>query len=140
MNPWWHLKHLPWRSLILTSGITVLCVLVLEVVLALAAAYVPGVGPLLEMLFSSGLGNLTQIGVAMGIGAGAVLCLEACDRASITTRSLWGLILCLAIAFLLRKLVPTLPWLMDIGYVPLVGIVLGVFWKGGSYWRSARRW
>ena len=140
MNPWWHLKHLPWRSLILTSGLIVLCVLVLEIVLALAAAYVPGIGALLELLFSSGLGNLTQIGVAMGIGAGAVLCLESFDRASITVRSLWGLVLCLGIAFLLRKLVPTLPWLMDIGYVPLVGIVLGVFWKGGSYWRSSRRW
>jgi hypothetical protein len=139
-NPWWHLKHLPWRSLIQATLSTVLLVLVLEIGFVWAADYVPGVRNLLGILFSAGLGNLTQIGIAIGVGAIAVVCLEYFNRPGINTRSLWGLVLCLAIAFLLRKLIPPPPWLVDLDYLPLVGMVLGVFWQGGHYWRSGRRW
>ncbi len=140
MNPWWHFKQLPWRSLIPVALLTVLSVVVLEVLLALGAQSIPGIASLFNLLLADGLGHLTLLAVAVAVGALAVVWFEYMDRNRITTRSLWGLVLCLAIAFVLRQLLPISPWLFQIDYAPLMGMIVGVFWKGGKYWRSYQRW
>lgn len=104
MNPWWHFKQLPWRSLIPVALLTVLSVVVLEVLLALGAQSIPGIASLFNLLLADGLGHLTLLAVAVAVGALAVVWFEYMDRNRITTRSLWGLVLCLAIAFVLRQL------------------------------------
>ncbi|NJL20421.1 MAG: hypothetical protein HC895_05705 [Leptolyngbyaceae cyanobacterium SM1_3_5] len=45
---------------------------------------------------------------------------------------LWALVLCVMLSLLLKSLL--LPTLLS-GQLALVGIALGVFWKGRRYWR-----
>jgi hypothetical protein len=139
-NPWWHFKQLPWQSLIQSALATVLSVMLLEVLLPLIVRGVPGVAPLFDLLFAGALGSVTLLAIAVGVGALAVVYFEYFERARITARSLWGLVLCLAIAFALRQLFPLAPWLLQLDYAPLMGLIVGVFWKGRKYWRSYQRW
>jgi hypothetical protein len=144
MNPWRSLTQLPWRSLMQAAGLAILSVLVLEGLVPLAAAYVPGIETLLTLLFGGPLSGLVSLAVAVAIGAWAVVCLEWVDAGCITTKSLWGLVLNLTIALVLRTytftaLLPIPQWLLGLSEVSVVGLILGVFLRGDRYWRY-RRW
>lgn len=136
-DPWYRLKLLPWRSLFQAAIITTLMSLALETLTFWVAERVLGLALLLGWLLSPGTGALTQLAVAIGVGALAVYILERTNCPSINTGTLWGLVLCLSIlSFLLTALPASL---LQLSYVTLVGVVLGVFWKGRPYWRSYRR-
>ncbi|UBF25293.1 peptide chain release factor 1 [Kovacikia minuta CCNUW1] len=133
------LKFLPWKTLFQTAVFTALVVLGIELLLS-AMLKVPLVAQLFATLFVSPLGVLIFCAISIGIGALAVLILERLYRPGINTGSLWGLVLCLAIVFLVASFLPVPTSLLQFGYTQLVLMVVGVFWKGRPYWRSFRRW
>ncbi len=138
-NPLERLKRLPWKSLAQATILTVIVVSLLEFGIFLLAQ-VASLRPVLMTLFLPPLGIVTMLAIALGVGALAVLLLERVDRFSISTSSLWALILCLAVAFLLRQLFPLPFGIFSIDYPQFVTMVVGVFWKGRPYWKSFRRW
>lgn len=129
------LKYLPWRSLILTAILTVLAVALLELLLLTMVQHLPTVLPLLILLFNPPLGLLVTLGAALGVGALAVLILERQFQPVITAGGLWALVFCLAIAVLLRQLLPAPTLLLSFSSPQLIVMLLGVFWKGRPYWR-----
>jgi hypothetical protein len=139
-DPLYRLRQLPWRSLLQVAVLTTLVSIVIDFGLGVAAVRVPVVTMVLGLLFSPSLAVLTSLGIAIGIGAIAVLILEALDRSIISAGSLWALVLCLIGFAVLRSFVPPVPITLQASYTDFLGFVLGVFWKGRPYWRSFRRW
>lgn len=138
-NPLARLKQLPWRSLFLVAILTAIVVTLLELAIGFSAQ-IPGVKPILTTLLFGPLGLLTSLAVAFGVGVLAAYILERRERTAINTGSLWGLVLCLAIVFLIRGLLPIPVGLFQISYIPLVSMTVGLFWKSRPYWQGFRRW
>lgn len=138
-SPWERFKSLPWRSLFLTALVTTVIVQAIDFITLLGVA-TPGVGQSLVTLLSSPLSILLTLAATVGIGALAVLILERTDPASINSGSLWALLLCLIITFLLRMLLPLPALFAPASYIQFVGVMLGIFWKGRPYWQSFQRW
>ena len=134
-NPLDRLKFLPWRSLAQVAALTTLIVVVLDVLLSLGFSQSSILASLLMVLLRPPLGILTILFAAIGVGALAVYIFEQVNGPAINTSSLWALTLCLAIALFLKQIFPLPAILTQIDQVQLVGVVVGVFWKGGRYWR-----
>lgn len=136
------LKLLPWRSLFQAAVIAILLLMVpIDGLLQLAVRY-RDQSPILESLVGVITSPLISLVLSLGIpvllGAFAVCVLERVDRISISTGSLWALVLCVVLVLLLEQ------WLLfgspGFTMTELVLIAVGVFWKGRPYWRSYRRW
>ena len=136
-DPFRRLKFLPWIALLQISLITVLMAIASDILLARTAAAVPVILNLLSKLLNSPIGVLLDLAIPVGIGALAVAVLERWfHQVIITNSTLWALVPCVVLWLLLRSFVP-LPTVLipEISVVSLVGVVLGVFWKGRPYWR-----
>ena len=135
-DPIRRLKLLPWRSLLQISILTAFIVFILELLLVWGFAQSNFVRNTITMLLSPPLGILMSIAIAVGIGALAVyLCERWLPQVLLNTSSLWALVLCLLLALGLKSLLPLPSLLVNLSNLALIGIVLGVFWKGRSYWR-----
>lgn len=135
-NPLRRLKFLPWRSLIQVSALTTILVVVLEFLLTLGYTQSPTIKRTLSFLHAGPLGLLMTFAIAVGVGALAVYLLERFyQQVIINTASLWALVLCLVLFLLLKSLIPLMPILVTLGQIQLIGIILGIFWKGRPYWR-----
>ncbi len=136
------LKLLPWRSLFQAAFVAVvLLALPVDVLLLLASRYSaqsPAFESLLNLLLSPLFALIISLGLPIGLGALAVYVLERIDRSSISTGSLWGLVLCVFLLLLLEKVL--LLGAPGFSMTVLALIAVGVFWKGRSHWRSYRRW
>lgn len=87
-------------------------------------------------LYSPILSLFTIGAISVGIGALAVFLLETVEKqVFINSGVLWALILCLIIGLIIRSYVPIPALLTDVDQMQLIGIILGVFWKGKRYWR-----
>ena len=132
-DPIRRLRLLPWRILLQVSILTAFIVLILEVLLAWGFTHSSIIHDTITMLQAPPIGIFWPIAVSVGIGALAVyLCERWFTQVSLNTSSLWALILCLLLALGLKSL---LPLDMGLSYFTLVGIIVGVFWKGRSHWR-----
>ncbi len=135
-DPLRRLKFLPWRSLLQVSALTTIFVLVLEFLLTLGYTQSAVIRRTLSFLYAGPLGLLMTIATAIGVGALAVYLLERFyQQVIINTASLWALVLCLALFLYLKSLVPLMPILVNFEQIQLIGIILGIFWKGRPYWR-----
>ena len=136
-DPLRRLKFLPWISLLQISLITVLVAIAFDVLLVQIATAVPVILNLLTKLLNSPIGVLIRLAVPVGIGALAVAILERWFRqVMITNSTLWALVPCVALWLLLKSFVQMPSALFpDLDILSLVGIVVGVFWKGRPYWR-----
>jgi hypothetical protein len=135
-NPLQRLKYLPWLPLSLTALATAVITYLLELMLALSYQYLPGAQGVLALLFSPILSVIVFFAIALGIGALAVFWLESVyPRLAINTGILWALALCVMVAFFLKSLLPLPVNLVTPGQFLLIGIVVGIFWKGKRYWR-----
>lgn len=136
-DPLRRLKFLPWRSLFLVAALTMVLVSALEGLITVSYESVPATRPLLQGLFLSQLAALISFVLSVAVGALAVFLLERFSRlASINSSILWSLILCLAVTLLIKTFLPLQQLqLLAAGEVQLIGIVVGVFWKGQRYWR-----
>ncbi|MGP1375215.1 MAG: peptide chain release factor 1 [Almyronema sp.] len=133
-NPLQRLKYLPWLVLLQVAAVTaaiaalvdaLLTLSVMPVLLNLLAPTLPLVFPLL--LFA----------VAVGIGALAVFIFERFFQRQvlITTNVLWALVPCLGLLLWLVALLPLPNLFVGMDYARLIGIILGIFWRGRRYIR-----
>jgi hypothetical protein len=135
-NPLRRLKFLPWRSLLQVAILTTLIVVVLEFFLTLGFIQSAVIERTLSFIYTGSLGLLITFGTAIGVGVIAVYILERFyKQVIINSAILWALVLCLALLFLLKSLIPLTPILIRLDQTQLIGIILGVFWKGRPYWR-----
>jgi hypothetical protein len=129
-------KQQPWLSLFQVAGLTTLVTLLVEGLVVLGLAYSEVFKRMLEFLFSVPLGLILPLSMAILVGAlGVYLCEFYFKQVYLNTSSLWALILCLIIGIGVKSLVPLPQLLVPFSYPIVMGMVLGVFWKGRSYWR-----
>lgn len=135
-NPWHRLKWLPWRSLTLVSVLTIALAAVLDFLLIQGLTQSAIVRSALVFLLSPPWSLLAIAATGVGIGALAVLLFERLSRqVLIDTSTLWALILCLILGLGLKSLFPLARILTGLNYTQVIGILVGVFWKGRRYWR-----
>ena len=138
-NPLKRLKFLPWRSLFLLSGLVTLIVIGLDLLILLGYNYSPPFRQALKILYGPTLGIVVDWAVVVGVGALAVYLLKKVfPNVIISTAVLWALVLCLAICLVVRSLLPEPPDMLvslSQNEAQLIGIAIGVFWKGRPYWR-----
>ena len=141
-NPLRQLKYLPWTSLIIVSSMTLIIVTTLELVLGLTYDQLNEVTQfiivriLAATLYSPLLSLFTIGAIGVGIGALAVFLLETLKKqVFINAGVLWSLILCLIVGLIIRSYIPIPAFLTNVNQLQLVGLILGVFWKGKRYWR-----
>lgn len=141
-NPLRRLKFIPWRSLAIIAGITFAIVIAIELVLGLTFSQLDEntqstiIRILGATLYAPSLSLLTVGAIGAGIGALAVFLLETIEkRVYINATVLWSLLLCLLIGLIIRHYIPIPALLTDVNEIQLIGMVLGVFWRGKRYWR-----
>ncbi|NJK77102.1 MAG: peptide chain release factor 1 [Oscillatoriales cyanobacterium RU_3_3] len=128
------LKLLPWREMLQISALSNLIVIGIELFLAWGAIKSPAVGNALGLLFRSPLHVFIPCITAMGMGALAVYFFEFWQQQFLLSRgSLWALILCLLLGLFLKSLLLP-PFLISLSETALIGVAIGVFWKGKPYW------
>jgi signal transduction histidine kinase len=136
-SPLQRLRRLPWLVLALISILTVFGILVLELLLWIGAVRFALIRDALSLLYTPPLNLAVELIVAAGVGALAVYLLEViCPQVVINAGVLWALLLCLLLAAYVKSML-SLPisLLNPTSQTFLIGVVLGVFWKGKSYWR-----
>lgn len=135
-NPLHRLKFLPWRSLLQVSALTTIILIVLEFLLTLGYTQSLAINRTLSFMYAGSLGLLITFVTAIGVGAMAVYLIEKFyQKMIINAANLWALVLCLAVFLLLKSLLPLMPILISLDQLQLVGIIIGIFWKGRPYWR-----
>ncbi len=141
-NPLRQLKYLPWTSLFIVTGITFAIAITLELLLGLIYSQLDEgtqftIVRILAATLYSPIFSLFTIGaIGVGIGALSVFLLETIKKLIfINAGVLWSLILCLIIGLIIRSYIPIPALLTDVNQIQLIGIILGVFWKGKRYWR-----
>lgn len=136
-NPFEQLKYLPWLILLQCALLTVLIATGLDIGLMLLfsqlAQVLPDSGGLAGGAFT---GMLLLLLTAGGIGALAVVLMEQVFAKVFLNRgTLWALVACLALILWLKGLLPIPTTFVGLSQLQLMGIVLGLFSKGRSYWR-----
>ncbi|HAX80238.1 MAG TPA: peptide chain release factor 1 [Cyanobacteria bacterium UBA11372] len=134
-DPLGGLKLLPWRSLVKYAAITTAIATAFDLLLFLAIAYLVPLRNMFLILLAPPLGILIAIAIALGIGALAVFLTERQREFMLNASNLWGLVGCLILCLWLRSLLPIPSFLLNLSELTIVGIILGVFWKGRPYWR-----
>jgi hypothetical protein len=136
-DPLRRLKFLPWTALLQVALVTVAIAVAFDVLITQIFGAIPVALRVLTKVLSSPLRLLIELAISVGIGALSVAILERWfQRVPITNASLWALIPCLALWLLLLSFLPIpMAFLPEISIFQLIGTILGVFWKGRSYWR-----
>ena len=134
-NPLQRLKYLPWRSLFLLSSLIAVIVTAIDYLVVIGYNYSLVIQRTLTLLYTPPMGILVDFAFVVGIGALAVYLLEKFSRLSINTAVLWALVLCLAVCLVVKSLLPIPDVLVKFNEIQLMGIAIGVFWKGRPYWR-----
>ena len=130
------LKLLPWREMLQISALVNCIVVGLELFLAWGLIQSEVFVKVFKLLFASSLGILIPFAIAVGMGALAVYFLEYWQQQFLLNRvSLWVLILCVLLGLVLKLFLPIPAYLVSLSETSLIGITVGVFWKGRPYWR-----
>jgi len=129
-------KLLPWREMLQISALVNSIVVGLELFLAWGFIQSQLFRNVLRLLFDSPLGMLIPFAIAVGMGALAVYFLEYWQQQFLLNRiSLWFLVFCILLGLLLKSFLPIPPFLASLSETALIGVAVGVFWKGRPYWR-----
>ncbi|MFP4134443.1 MAG: peptide chain release factor 1 [Halothece sp.] len=129
-------KSQPWKPLFGVAFATVIIVSLLDVLLIFLINNVATIQDSIRFLLSSPLGILIPLAVAAGVGAlGVSICDYYRSKIFLTAGSLWALVLCLMIALGINALIPFPSFLLQLSYPTLIGVMIGVFWRGRHYWR-----
>ena len=128
------LKILPWREMLQIAAIVNLTVLGIELLLVWGTK-IPAISNALRLLYSSSLGTLIPVAIAVGMGALGVYFLEYWQQQFLLNRAnLWLLVFCLFLGLFLKSLLLP-PFLISLSEITPIAIAVGVFWKGRPYWR-----
>jgi hypothetical protein len=132
------LKQLPWRSLFLAAILSVIIVKAFDYLAVKGLSGLDSDATISNLLVTRpGLLLLFGCG-GLAIGGLGVLCLERFGNIRfINANILWALILCLLVTlWLLSQLdVAGIGFAQQFSETHLIGIIIGVFWKGQNYWR-----
>lgn len=129
-------KLLPWREMLQISALVNSIVVGLELFLGWGFIQSQLFRNVLKLLFGSSLGMLIPFAIAVGMGALAVYFLEYWQQQFLLNRiSLWFLVFCILLGLLLKSFLPIPPFLASLSETALIGVAVGVFWKGRPYWR-----
>jgi hypothetical protein len=132
---WQRFQRIPWRELFSVAIASNLALLALELLLGLSLMYSPPIRAFLQILFRSPLGVLLPVGVTIALGALAVYIMEKWNQQYLLNRAnLWALVLCLSLILIVKVFIPVPLVLVDLSQISLMGIIIGVFWKGRPYW------
>jgi hypothetical protein len=130
------LKLLPWREMLQIAALVNCIVVGLELFLVWGWIQSEVFGKIFTLLFGSPLGILIPFAIAVGMGALAVYFLEYWQQQFLLNRTtLWVLVLCLFLGLVLKSFLPIPPLLASLSQDALIGVTVGVFWKGRPYWR-----
>ncbi|NEQ27058.1 MAG: peptide chain release factor 1 [Microcoleus sp. SIO2G3] len=128
-NPLKRLKDFPWYEMAQAAALAS----ALDTLLAIALFNPVTLQEAAAILLSPLLGAFLIAAIGFGVGAIAVYCMERLHRhVFLTAGVLWALVLCVMLSLWLKSLL--LPTLLS-GELALVGVTLGIFWKGKRYWR-----
>ncbi|PSO63903.1 MAG: peptide chain release factor 1 [Cyanobacteria bacterium SW_8_48_13] len=135
-DPLRRFKSQPWKPLSQVAGLTTLLVILIEGVLSWILTQSDPLPRSLSPLLSPPLGIIVTVAAAVGVGIlGVYICERWQSQAMLNTASLWALILCLIVGLVLKSLLPLPAILVRLSFNMVVGVVVGVFWKGRPYWR-----
>ena len=130
------LKLLPWREMLQIAALVNCIVVGLELFLVWGWIQSEVFGKIFTLLFGSPLGILIPFAIAVGMGALAVYFLEYWQQQFLLNRTtLWVLVLCVLLGLVLKSFLPIPPLLANLSEESLIGVTVGVFWKGRPYWR-----
>ncbi|MGB3295875.1 MAG: hypothetical protein WBB01_23065 [Phormidesmis sp.] len=133
-NPFRSLRYLPWATLFLSAGLTVLVSTAIDVALILAIGSVPAIATAL-----SAAGILLAILpflVALGVGALAIVLTDSFFRQIILRAdTIWALVGCVLLILLVKSWLPIPALFVSLSYFSMMGIAVGAFTKGRRYWR-----
>ncbi len=139
-NPLRSWKYLPWRSLFQASAATVLIAKAVDVAIGYGSMHSETLSQLLQTIFRNPLSLIFLVMLYFGVGVLAVYLLETAFRPGpIYASTLWALVLCLLLTFFLVGIIfmflPLPEVLISLDQNLLIGLVVGIFWKGRHYWR-----
>jgi hypothetical protein len=129
------LDFLPWRSLFQAALLTAMIVVLLEFILLIITQQIPDFAAFINRTLASSLDILLLAATGVGTGALAVFILDRIGCPGITSSTLWGLVACIFLIFLPRRLLPLPALIFDIDPIHVITMIVGVFWKGRPYWR-----
>lgn len=129
------LKLLPWRSLLKYAAITTAIATAFDFLLLLALVYLVPLRKIFSIVLDPPLGIVIEIAIGLGIGALAVYLTERQRDLILNISKLWALIACLILWFWLKTFLPIPTLFLDFSQLTLLGLIIGVFWKGLRYWR-----
>jgi hypothetical protein len=129
------LKLLPWREMLQIAALVNSIVIGLELFLAWGFTQSRVIRNILTLLYGSSLGILIPFVTAVGMGALAVYFLEYWQQQFLLNRTnLWVLAGCVLLGLVLKSFLPIPAFLASLSEAALIGITVGVFWKGRPYW------
>ncbi|MCC3412810.1 MAG: peptide chain release factor 1 [Microcoleus sp. PH2017_29_MFU_D_A] len=129
------LKLFPWREMLQIAALVNSIVIGLELFLAWGFTQSRVIRNILTLLYGSSLGILIPFVTAVGMGALAVYFLEYWQQQFLLNRTnLWVLVLCVILGLVLKSFLPIPAFLASLSEAALIGITVGVFWKGRPYW------
>lgn len=132
---WQRFQRIPWRELFTVAIASNLALIALELLLGLSVMYSPPIRAFLQILFGSPLGVLLPVGLAIALGCLAVYIMEKWSQQYLLNRgNLWALVLCLLLTLTVKQFIQVPLELVDLSQITLMGIIIGVFWKGRPYW------
>jgi len=130
------LKILPWREMLQIAALVNSIVIGVELFLAWGFTQSRVIRNILTLLYGSSLGILIPFVTAVGMGALAVYFLEYWQQHFLLNRTnLWVLVLCVFLGLVLKSFLPIPPFLASLSEAALIGVTVGIFWKGRPYWR-----
>ncbi len=130
------LKNLPWSSLLQSVALTYLIVAIAEILMIWGITQSKALQKMMAILYAPPLGLLILFGVGVGVGALSVYLIEIrSSKVFLNTTCLWVLFLCLLAALFLYKSILTPVILLSTSQITIMGILIGLFWKGRPYWR-----
>lgn len=132
---WQRFQRIPWRELFTVAIASNLALIALELLLSLSVIYSPPIRAFLQILLGSPLGVLLPVGIAIAMGSLAVYIMEKWRQQYLLNRgNLWALVLCLLLILIVKLFIQVPLVLVDLSQITLMGIIIGVFWKGRPYW------
>lgn len=130
------LKLLPWREMLQIAALVNSIVIGVELFLAWGFTQSRAIRNVVTLLYNPPLGLLIPFAAAVGMGALAVYFLEYWHQQYLLNKiNLWVLVLCVLFGLVLKSFLPLPPLLASLSEASLIGITVGVFWKGRPYWR-----
>ncbi|NDJ18630.1 peptide chain release factor 1 [Myxacorys almedinensis] len=133
-NPLRSLKYLPWIPLLQAALLTTLIAIAIDFLIALSFL-APPLRVVAVQILNSPLEIFVRLASAVGLGALAVVVITRWFRQLVITNALlWALVPCLVLCLFLKSLLGLpAPLLPAPNYPVLIGIILGIFWKGRRY-------